>query len=155
MKQEVPITKSISIFFAIILIGMLVLFIAGFYFSGSDEPVVWGAMIYLMCSFLLRYTVPRHHRKGMSFIKQGRYEEAMASFEKSFVYFSRHAWVDTFRVITAFSSSKLSFREIAMVNKAFCLVCLDHKEEARRVYEQCLAEYPKNHIAFFALKALS
>lgn len=154
MKQDIPVTRTISYVAFLIQLSLLVLLFFVFAWSGSDESLLWAGMTYLILSNTLRYFVPVDHRKGIRELKQNRFEEALHSFEKSFYFFTKHAWVDRFRVLTAFSASKMSFREMAMTNIAFTLICLERKEEAKEWYERCLREYPQNHIAYYALKMM-
>ena len=154
MTQHIPITRSINYgAFALQMVFLFVLIVL-FQLSGSDEAAVWAGMVYLVLAYGLRYFVPIDHRKGMRALKQGDYEQAIIHFDKSADFFSNHSWVDRFRVFTTFTVSKLCYREIALVNKAFSLICLERKEEAKALYEQCLKEYPKNNIAFYALKMM-
>lgn len=154
MTQQLPVTQSIN-YWALLLQVLFAGFLCVvFQLSGSDEPAVWAAMTYLMLAYGLRYFVPIDHRRGMRALKQGDYEQAIKSFEKSFGFFSKHQWIDRLRVFTTFSVSKLCYCEIALVNKAFALICLDRKEEAKVLYEQCLKKYPENNIAFYALKMM-
>ncbi len=154
MAPQLPVTRSINYFFLL----LQILFFMSLYFcfeaSGSDESGLWTGMVYLMLAYSLRYFVPLDHRKGMRELKQGNYEEALTYFGKSFEFFSNHVWIDRFRVFTTFSVSRLCYREIAMVNQAFALVCLDRKEEAKILYEECLKEYPENNIVYYALKMM-
>lgn len=154
MANALPVTRSINYFFLALQILFLIGLYLSFEYSGSDEAGIWAAMTYLVVAYGTRYFVPLDHRKGMRELKQGDYEKALVSFEKSFGFFSKHPWVDRFRMFTTFSVSKLCYREIAMVNKAFTLVCLGRKEEAKVLYESCLKEYPQNNIALHGLKML-
>ena len=154
MTQQLPVARSVN--YAALLLQILfvtVLYVL-FQVSGSDEPAIWAAMVYLVLAYSLRYFVPLDHRRGMRALKEGEYEKAIVYFDRSFAFFSINRWIDRFRVFTTFSVSKLCYREIAMVNKAFALVCLERKEEAKVLYEQCLNEYPKNNISFYALKMM-
>jgi hypothetical protein len=154
MKQEIPVAKSINYLALVLQSIFLILLYFIFVESGSDEPLLWSAMIYLVLAYSLRYFVPVDHRKGIRELKEGHYEAALDSFTKSFVFFSKHKWVDTFRAFTIFSASKQSYREMAMLNKAFTLNCLDKNEEAKKCYEDCLKEYPDNLMAYEALKMM-
>jgi len=154
MKQEIPVTKSINYLALVVQSIFLILLYFIFIQSGSDEPLLWSAMIYLVLAYGLRYFVPVDHRKGIRELKQGHYEAALDSFTKSFEFFSKHKWVDRFRALTIFSASKQSYREMAMINRAFTLVCLERKDEAKEYYENCLKEYPDNLIAEDALKMM-
>jgi len=152
MTQQLPVARSMNYFsFALQILFLIALYL-GFEKSGSDEASLWAGMVYLVLAYSLRYFVPIDHRKGVRELKQGKYEEALVSFQKSFDFFTKHPWIDRFRVFTTFSVSKLCYRETAMVNKAFALICLDRKEEAKALYEACLQDYPENSIALYALK---
>jgi len=154
MTHDLQVTRSVNYFFLAMQMLFLIGLYLGFQYSGSDEAGIWAAMTYLVIAYGTRYFVPLDHRKGMRALKQGDYEQALLSFEKSFHFFSAHPWVDRFRMFTTFSVSKLCYREMAMVNKAFAFVCLGRKEEAKTLYESCLQEYPKNNIAVYGLKML-
>ncbi|MGN6647061.1 MAG: tetratricopeptide repeat protein [Cytophaga sp.] len=154
MTQPVPQIRSINYFYLLCQILFLAVLHQGFYYSGADEPALWAGMIYLMIAYGTRYFVPLDHRKGMRALRQGKYEQALVDFDKSFAFFSKHLWIDRFRMFAIFSVSKFCYREMAMVNKAFTLACLDRKEEAKALYEACLKEYPKNNVAYYGLKML-
>lgn len=121
--------NSINFFTLALQIVFLFLLYLGFQYSGSDEPALWAAMIYLVLAYGLRYFVPIDHRKGMREYKQGNYEAALVHFEKSIDFFSKHPWIDRFRVFTIFSASKVSYREMAMMYKYTCLEALGRVEE--------------------------
>jgi hypothetical protein len=154
MKQDISITKSINylaIFFqSIFLLLLYLLFIQ----SGSDEPLVWSAMIYLSLAYSLRYFVPVDHRKGLRELNAGHYEAALNSFSNSYEFFNRYKWIDKYRSLTVFSASSLTYREIALLCKAQILEHENQDEEAKACYEKCLKEFPGNKIALEALKML-
>jgi tetratricopeptide (TPR) repeat protein len=152
--MEPPITRSINYVALFLQFIFLILLFVLFQLSSSDEAGLWAAMVYLVLAYGLRYFVPIDHRKGMRELKQGNYKKAIESFDKSLNFFSNHSWVDRYRVFTIFSASKMCYREMALVNKAFSLACIDQKEDAKILYEKCLLEYPKNSIAFYALKMM-
>ncbi|WP_018343658.1 tetratricopeptide repeat protein [Cytophaga aurantiaca] len=129
MNTQQPNISSINFFALALQAAFLFLLYIGFDYSGSDESALWAGMIYLVLAYGLRYFVPIHHRKGLRELKQGNYEEALKHFEKSYEYFSAHPWIDFFRVFTMFSASKLSYREMAMMNKYICLEALGRVEE--------------------------
>ena len=82
-------------------------------------------MIYLAIFILLRTAIPHHHRKGISLLKTNHYLQAIEEFEKSYTFFTRHAWIDRWRYITLLSSSKISYTEMALLNIAFCYSQID------------------------------
>jgi hypothetical protein len=120
---------SINFFALALQAGFLFLLYWGFEYSGSDESALWAAMVYLVLAYGLRYFVPINHRRGLRELKQGNYEAARMHFEKSLEFFSKHSWIDFFRVFTLFSASKLSYRMMAAMYKGICLEALGRIEE--------------------------
>lgn len=129
MTNELPVTRSMNYFFLALQMLFLICLYIGFRYSGSDEAGLWAAMIYLVIAYGTRYFVPRDHHKGMREFEQGNYEQALKYFEKSYEYFSAHTMIDNFRAITMFSTSKFSYREMAMMYKYSCLEALGRTEE--------------------------
>ena len=121
--------RSINFFALALQAGFLFLLYLGFQYSGSDEPALWAAMIYLILAYGLRYFVPIHHRKGLRELKQENYSQALLYFEKSIEYFTAHPWIDRFRVFTIFSASKLTYRQMGLMYKEMCLEGLKGRKE--------------------------
>ena len=115
--------------------------------SGIEKPIVPGMITYLALSFALRFTIPKHHRKGIKYIKKKMHAEAIDEFLKSYDFFSKHEWIDRFRYITIFSSSIMCYREMALANIAFCYSQIGNGEKAIDYYKQVLSQYPGNQIA--------
>jgi hypothetical protein len=120
--------NSINFFALALQAGFLFLLFLGFQYSGSDEAALWAAMVYLVMAYGLRYFVPIDHRKGLRELKQENYNEALIHFEKSFGFFSKHPWIDRFRVFTLFSASKLTYLEMAVMYKEVCQHALGEEE---------------------------
>jgi len=129
MTTQQPNTNSINFFALVLQAGFLSLLYLGFDYSDSDEAALWAAMVYLVLAYGLRYFVPIEHRKGLRELKQGNYLKALLHFEKSYEFFLAHSWIDFFRVFTMFSASKLTYSEMAMIYKAFCLEALGRGDE--------------------------
>lgn len=147
MQAGFSIRASVSAMSLLIQGIFLMLLYFLFVYSGADEPFLWAAMAYLMLSYGLRYFVPLQHRKGIRQLKEGNYEAAQESFHKSYVFFTRFKWLDTFRALTVFTVSKMSFKELALLNRAQALISLNRVGEANELIEVCLKLYPKNSIA--------
>lgn len=77
-------------------------------------------MSYLLLSFCLRSLLLQEHRAGMKLTKKERFTEAIQHFEKSYEFFTRHTWMDKYRYLALLSSGRLSYREMALINIAFC-----------------------------------
>lgn len=82
------------------------------------------------------------------------FETAIVHFKESVDYFTRNSWVDQYRVITILSSSKMSYREMALCNIAFCYAQTGQAEKAKALYEEILEEYPDG-IAHYALNSIN
>lgn len=118
------------------------------------SPYAAGAICFLSLAFALRFFVPRAHREGIRLFKQDRFAEAVPHFEDSYEFFSRHAWVDRWRAITMLSSSRISYREMALLNIAFCLAQSDQRESAIAEYRRVLREFPGSKLAETAIRML-
>ena len=130
------------------------LFVLVWYQFFPDVAFLLGALTYLILSFCLRMFIPTDQRKGMKNVRMGNYEAAMQDFEQSYDFFDRNEWLDKYRYITMLSSSKMAYKEMALVNIAFCYSQLGNGEKAREYYERTLTEYPANGMATAALKML-
>lgn len=110
-----------------------------------------GAMIYFGIFYLLQMLIPHHHRRGLLYIRRGDYTNALESFRQSFVFFTEKAWLDKYRAILMLSNSKMSYREMALLNIAYCYVQLEQYDKAKEAYHQVLAAYPNSEMAKNAL----
>ena len=115
---------------------------------------LWAQVAYASHSSLAARIIPRHHRRGMRLMRKNRIAEALAAFEASQRFFERHAWLDRWRAWVVLSASRFSYREMALVNQAYCRVALEDLARARRLYEQILREYPDNFLARDILKLM-
>jgi tetratricopeptide (TPR) repeat protein len=53
-------------------------------------------------------------------------------------------WIDKYRYLLMISASPLTYREIVLGNKAYCLLRLGRVKESKELYEAVLAQYPEN-----------
>lgn len=120
-----------------------------------DRAVINGAITYLIISFSLRRIVARDHRKGMQFVKAQNFESAIPLFEKAYDFFNRNDWVDKYRYLTLLSSSRISYKEMALINIAFCYGQLGNGQKAKEYYERTLNEFPDSGIATASLNMLN
>ena len=113
-----------------------------------------GAGVYLLYSFGSRAVLAREHKVGMRLTKRGDFAEAIPHFEEALAFFERHAWVDRWRAITMLSSGRFSYREMALVNIAFCYSQLGEGARAESYYRRALAAFPDSVIATTALRLI-
>ena len=90
----------------------------------------------------------------MRLFKRERFDEAATQFKKSHEFFSRHVWVDRWRSISMLSSSSISYREMALLNMAFCLAQTGERDQAAILYKRVLDEFPGSKVAQTALRML-
>ena len=155
MASKVPFIKSEVSWIAVI-IKILVFALVGYLFYRIDSKnyLTYTFICYLALSYGLRAAVPRSHRKGVQLIKQENFAEAIPWFQKSAVFFGKHAWVDKYRYLTMFIESKQTMREIALCNMAWCFMQTRRINESKKIYEQVLAEYPDNTVARSSLHTI-
>ena len=103
-------------------------------------------LTYLIVSFTLRLSLTHNHRKGMILIRDDKYELAIDEFQKSYSFFSKHAWIDRYRFITMLSSSKISYSEMALVNIAFCYSQIGDGRKTKDYYLKALDQFPNSEI---------
>ena len=110
--------------------------------------VIFPALIlYLSLAFVLRNGIAHAHRKGIKLTRQGNFRKAIQYFEKSYSFFSNHSWIDKWRYLTLFSSSSLSFREMALCNIAYCYLRSGDSPKSKEYYEKAFMEFPESLLA--------
>lgn len=122
--------------------------------DNSTESIVLAVAVYLAYSWCSRLILTRSHRRGIRLVRLGRYEEAIPCFEDSFRFFSRYPWIDTCRVLTLMSPSKMSYREMALCNVAFCHSQTGNGAKAKELYQSVLTAFPENPLAPVALRMI-
>ncbi len=122
---------------------------------GADNPLIVGVATYLIVFLIVRRLVASDHRKGVTFVRKEKFDQAVQAFENSYRFFCRHKWIDRYRYITLLSSSAMSYREMALVNIAFCHSQTGNGGLAKAYYERALAEFPDSRIAGTALRMIA
>ena len=79
----------------------------------------------------------------------------MPEFERSYQFFTRHAWVDRWRYVALLTASRMSYREIALLNTAFCYSQIGDGKRSRDTYDQTLREFPDSQMAKTALRMMN
>ena len=134
------------------LIALGVLIVCGMWLARSVAGMLYGVAAYLALSYGSRALLTPHHKRGIQLARRQRYDEAIREYEKSYHFFSHHPWLDRFRSIFLFSASAASYREMALINIAYCHAQLGRGREAKSAYEKTLIEFPDNDMARSAMK---
>jgi hypothetical protein len=120
-----------------------------------DFPAVAGSVTYLALSVLARRLVAHHQRRGMRLLFKEKFAEAIPQFQASYDFFTKHRWIDQWRYVVLLSSSRMTFREMALINMAFCFGQMGDGKMARELYERTLREFPDSKAASSALRLLN
>jgi len=62
-------------------------------------------------------------------------------------FFDKNIWIDKYRYLFLLSSSKFSYKEMGMINIAFCYYQLGDIKKAKEMYENTLKEFPESEMA--------
>ena len=154
MSSNIPTVRQIawiSIVPQLLIMGLIMLI---WYQFNTSVFLICGAISYIFLSQLLKRTFTREHRKGMFSIKSEKFEEAVSHFQKSYDFFRENEWMDKFRFVALLSSSKMTYKEMALNNIAFCYGQLGNGTLSKEYYERTLQEFPNSGMAKAALRFL-
>lgn len=152
--MKIPVVRQYSYiaFFVHLAVLFVVCSLWGWVVGGK-----WFLLSYVIYAAVLvgvPLLVASDHKRGMRLLMREEFGEAIPCFMASYDYFERNRWVDRFRYVAVMSSSKMSYREMALCNVAFCYGQLGDCERMREYYERTLREFPDNVLAKTALRAL-
>ena len=154
MSSNIPVARQIAWISILPQLAFMLLLIFLWYFVYPRMAVNLGVITYLILSISLRNLIPKDHKNGMRYIAQSDYSHAIHHFKKSYDFFQKYKWVDEYRYLTLFSSSKICYREMALNNIAFCYAQTGNATEAKVYYEKTLSEFPDSYLAKSALKMI-
>ena len=152
MASSAPIVRQIAWISVVPQLAIMALLVAGAYFAGFQPFIVVGATAYLVLSIGLRRLIPRDHRAGIALFRRERFADALPHFQRSYEYFTRHRWLDDWRFIALLSSSRVSYREIALLNVAYCYGQTGDGERSRELYQRAAQEFPGSRMAEASLR---
>ena len=128
-------------------LSILIIFILIAHQLPLNQPMLTAAIYYLGTAIFLRLAIPRHHRKGMKLIKNENFPEAIKAFGASYEFFTAHHWLDRHRHLILLSSSAVSYKEMALLNVAYCHGQLGQVKEMKAQYEKVLERFPLSKTA--------
>ena len=106
---------------------------------------------YLGLMMVLRFCVPRNHRRGMVLYKNGKPEEAIDEFKKSYEFFTKNQWLDKYRYVVLLSASRVSYKEMDLNNIACCYSLVGDGAASKHYFEKTLEQFPDSELAKQAL----
>lgn len=122
MASGKPIVRQLLILLTIMqfvyVLGLF--FIFKFAYPQGKDYVLLATTVYLILVLVVRNILAFHHRKGIRCFKKGNYAQAIPQFLKSYDFFTKYIWLDKYRFIFLFSASRISYKEMALINTAFC-----------------------------------
>ncbi len=157
MSSKLPIVRPFSwiMAFPLIFVSLLLFFLIDTSFPQLGIGSYFAAIILVrVLRQALRFFPLRYFYQAFTYVKQERFSEAIAAFEQSYTFLSKYSWIDRFRAFTMLTSAAISFREMALVDIAFCYEQLGAPEKMLAYYEQTLREFPQSTIAKDALRML-
>ena len=155
MSSKIPTVRSIawiSIVPQLIVMGLIIL---GWYQFDKSNFILYGVLTYLLVSQILRRNISKEHRKGMVKVKQEIFSEAIPNFKLSYEYFKQNDWIDKYRFLTLLSSGRMSYKEMALNNIAFCYGQIGNGKLSKEYYQRTLDEFPESGMAKVGLRLLN
>ncbi|RAK66933.1 tetratricopeptide repeat protein [Hymenobacter edaphi] len=156
MTTGVPMVKPVAWVALLPALAVMALAIWFWQAVGVVGANAWalGAATHLLLAWVLRGSLGRYHQQGIRLVKQEKFAEAIPCFEQSYHFFQRHTWIDRWRYLTMLSAGKMSYREMALNNIAFCYGQVGNGQQAKAYYEQALREFPGSGLAKAGLRML-
>jgi tetratricopeptide (TPR) repeat protein len=114
-----------------------------------------GVIVVVAYRCLLRYTLMRHHMRGLRLLRAQRFEEAIQAFEQNLAIFDRHPNLDKWRSLILLSSSRYGYREMTLLNLGYAAAQMRQGPRAEQYYQRVLELNPRNGAAFSALNLLN
>ena len=144
MARKIPVIRNTNYFYFIPQIGILFFIIYILYYLDVSHFTILGLSLYFLLSIYLKVLIPKWHRKGIFYLKKGELEGAILAFQKSYQYFQKHNWIDQYRAFTLFSTSQLSYSEMALMNIIYCYEQLGDKKSAQKYLKILRQQFPNN-----------
>ena len=156
--SKVPLIRHVSYLSQVLHVLLFLGLAAGLYYAGDmrslKDALFLGAVMYIAYLVVARRVIPRWHRRGIKLVKAGAYSDAIPSFEKSYAFFSNHQWLDSKRYLVLLSSSKISYREMALISIAVSYGQLGEGAKSKEYYEKALKEFPGSILAQTSLNMI-
>lgn len=147
MARKIPVIRNTNYFYFIPQIGILSFIIYALYYFEISHYLILGVSLYFLLSIYLKVLIPKWHRKGLFFLRKGELQGAIFAFQNSYQYFQKYQWIDQYRAFTLFSTSQLSYSEMALMNIIYCYEQLGDKKNAQKYLKILRHQFPNNKFA--------
>lgn len=144
MARKIPVIRATNYFYYIPQIAILFFIILMLYYLNVTHYIILGVSLYFLLSIYLKVLIPKWHRKGVFYLKKGELKGAIHAFLKSYEYFQKNSWIDQYRAFTLFSTSQLSYSEMALMNIIYCYEQLGDKRNAQKYLKILRQQFPNN-----------
>ncbi len=131
----------------LIVVFLCLVFLCRFNSLSVEASLLTSFLAVFFIRYILKFSVARSYRKAYSYYKKGDYECALKEFEKSYEFFSKHAWLDTYRSIFLLAANRQSYRETALLSMALCSAMLGRGATAKQYLEKTLEQFPQSETA--------
>jgi len=139
MTSRTPIVRQIAWISVAPQLALVAILIGAAYLAGIKSFVFVGAVVYLLIAMTLRRLIARDHRAGVSLVRRQQFAQALEHFNRSYEFFNRHRWLDDWRFITMCSSSRVSYREMGLLNAAYCYGQIGDGKKSQDCYRPAAA----------------
>ncbi len=121
----------------------------------SSDAALLLLVAYVAYSQLSRRLIASAHRRGIRLVKRKEFEQAIPCFQRSYDFFTMHPNIDRYRSIILLSASLASYREMALVNIAFCHSQIGDGEKTKQYYRKALEIFPDSGLAQTGMNMVS
>lgn len=153
--MSLPVAKQIAWISLLPQLGFTLFLVGLYYILGVAHSFLFGIVTYLVGSSLIQFVAVKDHRQAGRAVKSGDFRAAVAGFQSGYDFLNKYPWIDKYRYVVLLSSSKISFREMALNNIAFCYSQIGEGEKAISYYNQMLSEFPDSDLAKAALNFIA
>lgn len=109
-------------------------------------------LVYFIVFLGMRLLLTRQHRKGIKLLRCAKFDDAIVCFENTYDFFNKHTLLNKY-IPLIISANKITYKEMAMLNIAYCYILKKDGKKAKEIYEETLLEYPNSMIARSSLNA--
>jgi tetratricopeptide (TPR) repeat protein len=114
-----------------------------------------GWLLVIVYRYIVRFTITKHHVKGLQLVKAQKFSDAAVAFQKSLDFFESHPYLDKWRSVIFLSPGKYGYREMALLNLGYVYGQISEGDKAEQCYKQALGMNPHNGAARAALNLLN